>query len=92
MWGTVKYTETLTTKLSQGETISSTDEKWLDNEANTVDEENFLQDLESASNYERGLRRLDKGGKAIVKKLKEWAGDLVKGGVKKWKCMKPPYP
>jgi hypothetical protein len=46
-------------------------------EANTVDEERVLQDLEGASGYERGLGRLDEAGKAIVKKLKEWAGDLV---------------
>jgi len=33
--------------------------------------------LEAASNYERGLARLDDTGKAIVKKLREWAGDLA---------------
>jgi len=70
--------EALTMKLSQRESISSADEKWLDHEANTIDEERVLHDLEAASDYERGLGRLDEGGKAIVKKLREWAGDLMK--------------
>jgi len=70
--------EALTMKLSRRESISSADEKWLDHEANTIDEERVLHDLEAASDYERGLGRLDEGGKAIVKKLREWAGDLMK--------------
>jgi hypothetical protein len=53
------------------------DEQWLDNEANTVDEQQVLDTLESASDYEWGLECLDDGRKAIVKKLREWAGDLV---------------
>ncbi|KAF8235815.1 hypothetical protein L208DRAFT_1254948 [Tricholoma matsutake] len=68
----------LSTKLARAETISSSDKHWLDNEANTVDEEHALNTLESASDYKRGLGCLDKDGKAIVKKLREWAGDLVK--------------
>ena len=43
----------------------------MDFEANTVDEERILNDLERASDYERGLERLDADGKAIVKKLRE---------------------
>jgi len=70
--------EALTLKLSRRESISSADEKWLDQEANTIDAERILHDLEAASDYERGLERLDEGGKAIVKKLREWAGDLMK--------------
>ncbi|KAF8810643.1 hypothetical protein BYT27DRAFT_7022412, partial [Phlegmacium glaucopus] len=54
------------------ESISSADDRWLDHEANTVDKECILHDLEVASEYERGLERLDKGGKAIVKKLRQW--------------------
>ena len=30
------------------------------------------------SDYERGLKKLDENGKVIVKKLREWAGDLTK--------------
>ena len=44
---------------------------------NTVDEERILNNLERASDYERGLERLDADGKAIVKKLRELAGDLM---------------
>lgn len=70
--------DALTLKLSRRESISSADERWLDHEANTVEEERILQDLEEASDYERGFERLDDNGKAIVKKLREWAGDLMK--------------
>jgi hypothetical protein len=77
--------DTLTLKLSHKESISSADERWLDHEANTVEEERVLQDLEQASDYERGLERLDEDGKVIVKQLKEWAGDLMKVAGKKRK-------
>jgi hypothetical protein len=70
--------EALTLRLSRMESISEADEQWLDHEANTVDEERVLHDLETASNYKRGLERLDEDGKAIVKKLREWAGDIMK--------------
>jgi hypothetical protein len=49
----------------------------LDHKANTVDKQCIIDKLEAASDYERGLARLDDTGKAIVKKLREWAGDLV---------------
>jgi hypothetical protein len=68
----------LNTKLARKETISSVDEHWLDHEANMVDEQSILEILESASDYDRGLEQLDEKGKAIVKTLREWAGDLVK--------------
>jgi len=77
----------LSTKLARAETISSSDEHWLDNEANTVDEQCVLDTLESVSDYERGHARLDEKGKAIVKKLREWAGDLVKVAGNKRKRM-----
>jgi hypothetical protein len=75
----------LGTKLARSQTISSSDERWLDNEANIVDEQHVLDMLESASDYERGLECLDDTGKAIVKKLREWAGDLAKIAGNKWK-------
>ena len=83
--GLAKFTETIKTrekelsaKLARAETISSSDEHWLDNEGNTVDKQHVLDTLESASDYERGIEWLDENGKAIVKKLKEWGGDLAK--------------
>lgn len=54
------------------------DEHWLDNEANTIDEQHIIYALESSSDYERGLGCLDEQGKATVKKLREWAGDIAK--------------
>ena len=44
---------------------------------NTVDEQCVIDELEAASDYERGLARLDDGGRAIVKKLQKWGGDLA---------------
>jgi hypothetical protein len=72
--------EALTLRLSRMESISEADEhwQWLDHEANTVDEERVLHDLETASNYKRGLEKLDEDGEAIVKKLREWVGDIMK--------------
>lgn len=72
-------------KLAWKETISSSDEHWLDNEANIVDEQRILEALESASDYERGFEKLDDKGKAIIKKLRQWGGDLVKVTGKKRK-------
>ena len=80
--------DTLTLRLSRRETISSVDERWLDYEANTVEEERVLHDLEKASDYERGFERLDEDGKAIVKKLMEWAGELMKVAGSKRKRMR----
>jgi len=68
----------LNAKLAWKGSISSSDEYWLDHKANTVDEQRVIEILEAASDYERGVERLDKSGKAIVKKLREWAGDLAK--------------
>ena len=68
----------LDTKLQRKEHISLSDEHWLDNDANTVNEQRVLDTLESASDYEHGLEHLDEHGKAVVKKLKEWGGDLAK--------------
>jgi hypothetical protein len=74
-------------KLSCTEIISSADERWLDYKANTVDEEHVLHDLKKASDYERAFERLNKDGKAIVKRLKELAGELMKVAGSKRKCM-----
>ena len=68
----------LTAKLSRSKTILSADEQWLDHDGNLIDEQHVLDILESASDYDRGVEWLDGNGKAIVKKLRKWAGDLVK--------------
>ena len=77
----------LNAKLSRKETISSADEQWLDNEANTVDAQRVLDNLEAASDYERGLAQLDEAGKGIVKRPREWAGGLEKVAGNKRKRM-----
>ena len=38
----------LNASLSRGEAISPSDEQWLDNEGNTIDEEHILEALELA--------------------------------------------
>jgi len=60
----------LNAKLARKESISSSDEYWLDHEGNTVDEQCVIDNLEAASDYERGVERLDRSGKAIVTKLR----------------------
>ena len=70
--------EVLIAKLSRKETLSPADEEWLDNVGNTVDEQRILDILDDASDYERGMKRLDENGKATVEKLRECAGHLVK--------------
>ena len=77
--------EALEAKLARKETILADDEHWLDHEANVVDEQRVIDNLEMASDYERGFARLDDTGKAVVKKLREWAGELaqVKGSKRK---------
>jgi hypothetical protein len=70
--------EKLQAQLHERKSISSHDEKWLDNEGNLVDEQRVLDALENASDYERGLERLDDVQKGAVKRLREVAGDLSK--------------
>ena len=70
--------EQLQAKLAQKQSISLLDEQWLDHEANDVYEQQVLDALEKASNYERAVANLDENGQAAVKKLREWAGDLAK--------------
>ncbi|KAI9428881.1 hypothetical protein H4582DRAFT_2114965 [Lactarius indigo] len=43
------------------------------NEANIIDEQHVLEQLELASDYKREVACLDNKGKAIVEKLREWA-------------------
>ncbi|KIJ97724.1 hypothetical protein K443DRAFT_9677 [Laccaria amethystina LaAM-08-1] len=65
--------DALKAKLAKREPISTSDKLWLDNEANMVDEERVLEALESASDYEQGILKLEDTGKAIMRKLRELA-------------------
>ena len=63
-----------------------------DRKANTVDEKHIINMLEDASDYERGVAKLDDKVKAVVMKLKEWAGGIahkVADALRKRKCMRP---
>jgi hypothetical protein len=73
--------------LAEKKSILSQEEKWLDNDANLVDEQQVLEALEKASNYERGLGQLDEVQKGVVRKLREVAGDLTKVAGRKQKHM-----
>ena len=64
--------------LNKGEKILDEDETWLDNVGNLVDEETIVDILERASNYEYGLEQLTSQQKALVKKLKEFSGEVNK--------------
>ena len=68
-------------------TISSQDEAWLDSDANFVTEIQVIEALETASNYERGLGRLDELQIAVVQRLHETTGDVAKIAGNKWKCL-----
>ena len=73
----------LQAQLAEGKSISSQDERWLDGEANLVDEERVLEVLERASNYEQGLEKLDEGQKGVVARLRQAAGAGIPGKKRK---------
>jgi hypothetical protein len=75
--------EALQAQLAEAKSISSQDEQWLDQDANLVDEQQVLEVLEDASDYEHGLARLDSKQKVIVERLCEAAGDFSRAVGKK---------
>jgi hypothetical protein len=62
-------------ELKRQETISAEDENWLDNDANDVDERRILGKLETASDIDRALARLDSNEARIVENLRALGGD-----------------
>ena len=77
--------EALEAQLAERKAISPEDEQWLDNEANLVDEQQVLEDLEAASDYERGFERLGDKQKGLVRKLQEAGGNVSKVAGKRQK-------
>jgi hypothetical protein len=63
--------------------ISKVDEGWLDGMGNLVDEEQLIEHLESASDYQKGIESLDVKDREIVEKLQR-LGSGIKS--KKRKC------
>jgi len=78
----------LMSKVAAQAKISEEEEEWLDmGDGNMVDEVQVIDELEKASDYERGFGRLDHKSKAVVQKLRELAGDaVVKVAGNKRKC------
>ena len=69
----------LMSKLAAQTKISEEEEEWLDRGGgNMVDEVHLIDELENASDYEHAFGRLDKESKAIVRRLQELAGDIIK--------------
>ncbi|KIL66717.1 hypothetical protein M378DRAFT_160191, partial [Amanita muscaria Koide BX008] len=63
----------LEAKLRRNEKISHADEEWLDGKGNLVDEERVVEVLETASDYEMGLQRLNDAEKDTIQRLRELA-------------------
>ena len=55
--------------LQAGQSISNSDEEWLDHDGNLVDEEQLVDDLNNASDYDQRLKRLSSCEKSIVDRL-----------------------
>ena len=70
--------EELQAQLAEKKKISSEDERWLDGEANLGTEEQVMDILENASDYDRGLEGLNDEQKGVVMMLCKVAGDLSK--------------
>ena len=70
--------EALQARLADRKSISSQDKRWLDYDANFVDEQQILEALENASDYECAFANLDDEQQGVVRKLQEAAGDLSK--------------
>ncbi|KAJ7752518.1 hypothetical protein DFH07DRAFT_960601 [Mycena maculata] len=57
--------------------LTADKEAWLDNDANQVEEDAVIEKLERASDYERGLSRLDTKEIGLVERLKALAGEVA---------------
>jgi len=61
-------------ELRAGRPISEDDQDWLDGDGNLVNEEQVVETLDSASDYEQGYDKLSPQNKEIVQKLQKLAG------------------
>ncbi|KAI6137272.1 hypothetical protein F5141DRAFT_1209598 [Pisolithus sp. B1] len=64
----------LIAELKAGQPISEVDEEWLDGDGNVVDEEQLVETLDNASDYDQGVERLNSQDKGIVQKLQRLGG------------------
>ena len=74
----------LEAELKVGQPISESDQEWLDGDGNLVNEEQVIEALEKASDYEQTLESLDMPHKMIVVKLQNIAEGKP---LKKQKCV-----
>jgi hypothetical protein len=71
---TEKRRKALLDLLSKKEKLSDTDEDWLDTGGNLVDEQRVIEELDTASDFERGVQRLSDNGRAALGRLRQAAG------------------
>ncbi|KAJ7738450.1 hypothetical protein DFH07DRAFT_778978 [Mycena maculata] len=57
--------------------LTPSEDEWLDQEVNDVDEDAVIQKLKSASDYKHGLSRLDTKELVLVDRLKALAGGVA---------------
>ncbi|KAG6860644.1 hypothetical protein C0995_009065 [Termitomyces sp. Mi166 len=74
----------LEAQLAVQKPISSEDKAWLDQDGNLVDLVAVVENLETASDYERELIKLDKQQQSLIRKLREAADELTKAVGKKF--------
>jgi hypothetical protein len=71
--------------------IIPSSQHWLDNDVNDVDECALIQELETASDFERGVARIDSATQKLLAKLKRLAGgDSDTESALEVKSSKPP--
>jgi hypothetical protein len=58
--------------------LTPEEEHFLDHEANLVDEDRVIQELDDASDYERGVEMLNEKDKSIWQRLLELGGEAQK--------------
>jgi hypothetical protein len=68
--------DALMERLGKGEILSPSEDAWLDDEANHVDEDGLIEKLEKASDYEATLSRLDSREAKVLEKLQGLAGEV----------------
>ena len=65
-------------RVKRGEKVSDADERFIDQEANLVDEQAVLDTLEESSDFERDIGKLSEKDKSVVNRLKAAAGSVGK--------------
>lgn len=75
--GSRKRKDDLQAQLARTEKISSEDEAWLNNDANHVEEEALVNDLQGAEDYDAALQKLTSAQKEMTENLRRLAYEGV---------------